>query len=219
MRLDLEEAAGMLRPPVFIVDTVLNGALDVTRVVCGHPVEAHREGVRACGRIFAVPLAAPVDVVITDSHPMDQDLRQGLKALANTIRGVRRGGVLIALLRAEEGVGEVGLAERRSKLGPRALKLLAPVLVRLVPRMKLRGMGEEDRFFLYFALQSMRRARLLLYAPTVPEAVRDGLPFAEFVDSPEAALVRAQEIVGDSPRVAVFPHGGATYPELGAGTP
>ena len=214
MRLDLEEAAGMLRPPVFIVDTVLNGALDVTRVVCGHPVEAHREGVRACGRIFAVPLAAPVDVVITDSHPMDQDLRQGLKALANTIRGVRRGGVLIALLRAEEGVGEVGLAERRSKLGPRALKLLAPVLVRLVPRMKLRGMGEEDRFFLYFALQSMRRARLLLYAPTVPEAVRDSLPFAEFVDSPEAALVRAQEIVGDSPRVAVFPHGGATYPEL-----
>jgi nickel-dependent lactate racemase len=215
MRLDLEEAVAMLAPPVFIVNTVLNGALQPVRVVCGDPVAAHREGVRTSAEIFAVPLEAPADVVVTDSHPMDQDLRQGMKAIGNSIRAVRKGGVLIALIRAEEGVGEVGLAEGRKRLGPRALKLLAPLLVRLVPRMKLEDMGEEDRFFLYFALQAMRRAKLLLYAPTVPDEVRRGLPFAEFVDSPAAAVTRARSIVGETAHAVVFPDGGATYPDLG----
>ncbi|MDH4177969.1 MAG: nickel-dependent lactate racemase [Thermoleophilia bacterium] len=215
MRLDLEEAAAMLRPPVFVVDAVLNGELDVVRIVSGDPVAAHREGVRTSREIFEVALAAPADVVITDSHPMDQDLRQGMKAVGNAIRAVRKGGVLVALIRGEEGVGEVGLAGRRQRLGRRGLKLLSPLLVRLVPRMKLGGTGEEDRFFLYFALQAMRRATLLLYAPTVPAAVRDGLPFAEFVDSPEAAIARARSLVGESARVVAFPDGGATYPELG----
>lgn len=74
------------------------------------------------------------------------------------------------------------------------------------------GMGEEDRFFLYFALQAMRRATLLLYAPTVPEDVRKGLPFARFVESPEATVARARSLVGEKARVAVFPDGGATCP-------
>ena len=215
MRLDLEEAAAMLAPPVFVVDAVLNGGLGVVRIVSGHSVDAHREGMRTSRRIFAVPLDAPVDVVITDSHPMDQDLRQGMKAVGNAIRAVRKGGVLVALIRAEEGVGEVGLAGGRRRLGRRALTALAPLLVRLVPRLRLGGMGEEDRFFLYFALQAMRRATLLLYAPTVPDDVRAGLPFAEFVDSPEAAIVRARMLVGDTAHAVVFPDGGATYPELG----
>jgi lactate racemase len=214
MRLDLEEAASLLRPPVFIVDAVLNGALEVVRVVAGDAVEAHRDGVDTSRAIFAVPLRRRVDVVITTSHPMDQDLRQGLKALANTIRAVRPDGVLIALIRAEEGVGVVGLADRRRSLSPRLLRLMAPLLVRAVPRMPLRDMGEEDRFFLYFALQAMRRASLLLYAPTIPEGTRRGLPFARFVDAPEEALARARQIVGEAATVAVFPDGGATYPEL-----
>jgi len=213
MRLDLEKAASLLRPPVFVVDAVLNGDLDVVRVVAGDAVAAHREGVRTSRSIFSVQLEQAVDVVVTTSRPMDQDLRQGLKSLANTIRAVRRGGVLIALVRAEEGVGVVGLAQRKRSLPPRALRLLAPLLVRLVPKMPLGGMGEEDRFFLYFALQAMRRARLFLYAPTIGEDVRRGLPFATFVDSPEQALDKAQAIVGDAATVAVFPDGGATYPE------
>jgi hypothetical protein len=123
------------------------------------------------------------DVVITDSHPMDQDLRQGVKALANTVRAVRRGGVQITLARAEEGVGVFGLANRRLPLGRRALKALAPLLVRLVPRLKMEG--EEDRLFLYFALQAMHHCTLFMYGPTIPAPVRANLPFVEFVGENE----------------------------------
>ena len=215
MRLDLEEAARMVRAPVFIINAVLNAALGVVKVVAGDPVRAHRAGVEVSAGMCGVAVAELADVVITNSHPMDQDLRQGLKALANAVVAVRPGGVVLTLARAEEGSGVLGLAGSRIPLGRGALKLLAPMLLRLVPHIRLHGMGEEDRFFLYFALQAMRRASLLIYAPAVPSEVRARLPFVEFVDSPEAGIERAHAIAGAGARVLVFPDGGVTYPVLG----
>jgi hypothetical protein len=111
-------------------------------------------------------------------------------------------------------VGVFGLADRKLPLGRRALKLLAPLLLRLVPRLSIQGMGEEDRFFLYFALQAMRRADLMLYAPTIPADVRANLPFVTFVDSVEEALARAQRRCPGQADALAFPHGGITYPIL-----
>jgi nickel-dependent lactate racemase len=214
MRLDLEEGAAMLKPPVFIVNAVLNSALQIVKVVSGDPIAAHRAGVRTSAQLYGAPVSRPADVVITESHPMDQDLRQGVKSLANAIRAVRPGGVLITLARAEEGVGVFGLADRRLPLGRGSLRALAPLLLRLVPRLKIQGMGEEDRFFLYFALQAMRHCTMLLYAPTIPERVRANLPFVEFVDSPRQAISQARQRLEGGNQVLVFPHGGTTYPIL-----
>lgn len=214
MRLDLEEAGGMLKAPVFIVNAILNSALEVVQVVSGDPIAAHRQGALISAAIYGVNLPALADVVITDSFPMDQDLRQGVKALANTVRAVRPGGVMITLIRAEEGVGVFGLANRKLPLGRAALKLLAPLLLPLVPRLKLKGMGEEDRFFLYFALQAMRRAELLVYAPTIPAEIQRRLPFVTFVERVEQALERARRRFPHRADVLAFSHGGSTYPIL-----
>jgi nickel-dependent lactate racemase len=214
MRLDLEEGARMLRPPVFVVNAVLNSAFDVVRVVAGDPVAAHRCGRQVSGEMYGVHVPQLADVVFTDSHPMDQDLRQGVKALANAIRAVRRNGVLITLIRAREGVGVFGLANRRLPLGRGALRALAPLLLRLVPRIKLSGMGEEDRFFLYFALQALRHCTMLVYAPTIPSEVRASLPFVRFVDSVDEAVDLAQRRFPGPANALAFPHGGTTYPIL-----
>jgi len=214
MRLDLEEAGKMVRPPVFIVNAVLNSRLEVVRVVAGHPIDAHREGARTSAAIYGVPVPGETDIVIASSHPMDQDLRQGVKALANTVRALKPGGVMIVLVRAEEGVGVFGLANRKLPVGRRGLKLLAPLLLGVLPRLKLKGMGEEDRFFLYFALQAMRRGELLLYAPTIPAEVQARLPFVTFVRSPDEALARARARFPQRAEVLIFPHGGSTYPIL-----
>ncbi|HVP20747.1 MAG TPA: nickel-dependent lactate racemase [Anaerolineaceae bacterium] len=214
MRLDLEEAGDMLKPPVFIVNAVLNSALEVVRVVAGHPVQAHRAGVQVSAQIYGVKVPARPDIVITDSHPMDSDLRQGVKALANTIRAVRRGGLVITLVRAEEGVGVFGLANRKLPLGKGALRIAAPVLLPLVPKLKLNGLGEEDKFFLYFALQAMRHATLLMYAPTIPAAVQANLPFVDFIAGAQAAVDAARLRFPTAATVLVFPHGGSTYPIL-----
>ena len=214
MRLDLEEAAGMLKGQVFIVNAVLNSVQEVVRVVCGDPIAAHREGVRVSASIYGVKLPGQADVVITNSRPMDQDLRQGVKALANTIRAVKPGGVMLTLVRAEEGVGVFGLANRKLPVGKAALKFLAPLLLPLVPKLKLNGMGEEDRFFLYFALQAMRHGSLLLYGPTIPLEIHERLPFVNFVNSLEEGLQRASQRFPHKAEVVVFPYGGSTYPIL-----
>jgi hypothetical protein len=142
------------------------------------------------------------------------DLRQGVKSLANTIRAVRRGGVHITLVKAEEGVGVFGLAGSKLPLGRGALRFLSPLLLRLVPRVKIEGLGEEDRFFLYFALQAMRHPDLLLYAPTIPTEVRANLPFVTFVDSVEEAIAAARRRFLGRAEVLTFPYGGITYPIL-----
>jgi lactate racemase len=216
MRLDLEEAGKMIKAPVFIVNAVLNSSLEVVKIVSGDPIAAHRAGVQVSASIYGVHVQSPADIVITSSSPMDQDLRQGVKALANTIRAVRPGGVMITLVRAEEGVGVFGLANRKLPVGRNALKLLAPLLLPQVGKLKLKGMGEEDRFFLYFALQAMRHADLLLYAPTIPIEIHERLPFITFMESPEAAIARALKRFPGKARVVVFPHGGSTYPILPA---
>lgn len=215
MRLDLEEGAAMLRPPVFIINAILNNLQQVVKIVAGDPVKAHRAGVEASSRLYGVPVKAAADIVITDSHPMDSDLRQGVKALANTVRALKPGGVIITLVRAEEGVGVFGLANTKLPLGRKALQFLAPVLLPLVPRLKIKGLGEEDRFFLYFALQGMRRGHMFFVAPTIPEETQSHLPFAQFWPTAEAAVEAARQVFPRKADVLVFPSGGISYPQIG----
>jgi len=99
-------------------------------------------------------------------------------------------------------------------LGKGALRLAAPLLLPLVPKLKLKGMGEEDKFFLYFALQAMQTATLLMYAPTIPASVQANLPFVDFVPSAPSAVERARQRYPASAEVLVFPQGGCTYPIL-----
>jgi hypothetical protein len=214
MRMDLEEAGRMLKPAVFIVNAILDNRQRLVQIVAGDPILAHRAGVRVSSNLYGVKIPAPADVVITDSHPMNSDLRQGVKALANTIRALKPGGVLITLVKADEGVGVFGLANKKLPVGRKALQLLAPVLLPLVPKLKLKGMGEEDKFFLYFALQAMRRGTLLLYAPTIPTDIHERLPFVQFISSPEDGVARAARRFANGADVLVFPSGGITYPEM-----
>jgi nickel-dependent lactate racemase len=214
MRLDLEEGARMLKPPVFIVNAVLNSSNKIVRIVAGDPILAHREGCKISASMYGVGLDQPADIVITSSHPMNRNFRQGVKALGNTIRAVRRGGIMITLVKADEGLGVFGMANQKLPLGRKGIKALAPFLVRLVPRIKLKGMGEEDRFFLYSTLQVIRRADLLMVAPTIPEETRSHLPFARFVDTPREALDSARQRFPSRADVLIFPYGGTTYPSL-----
>ena len=214
MRLDLEEAGRMVKPPVFIVNAVLNSKTEIVRVVSGDGVAAHREGCGACQAIYGAAVPGLADVVIANSRPMDQDFRQGMKALANTLCAVRPGGVHITLMRANEGVGVFALAQRKTPLGRGAFRALSRILVRAVPRLRLKGLGGEDRFFLYFALQAMRRTRLLMYAPTIPAEAKTNLLFTEFNDSLDSLMASAGRRFPGRAEVLVFPYGGSTYPIL-----
>ena len=213
MRLDLEEAAGMIGKPVFIVNAVLNGALEVTRLVAGHPVEAHREGVRASAAIFGVPVPGRADVVICNSYPMDADFRQAAKALANTIRAVRPGGIMVTFLRTEHGLGDAHLPNITVRLGKKGMRLLARILLPIVGRLRLVS-SAENNFMVYFALQSLRRNDLIFYAPGLPPELGRKLRFLEIHHRIEDAMESAHRAHPSRASVLIFPKGGMTYPIL-----
>ena len=67
----------------YIVNVIMDGSNRVVGAVCGDPVEATRIGAARALDIFGVQIDDPqdADVFIIDTHPLDQELWQGVKAL------------------------------------------------------------------------------------------------------------------------------------------
>ena len=209
MRLDLEEAGRMLPGRCFMVNTVLSPDLEVTAIAAGDPVDAHREGLRKARAMYGVAVDSMADVVISSSHPMDHDLRQGVKAVANTFMAAREGGLVIAAMRCQAGQGDMALpgfsVPDSQGLVRGAARLLLPV-VKHAP-----GIPVEERFYMYTALRTVLRNRVRVFAPGIPEGNRRRFPALCSVVSFQETIDRAARDM-PSASVLVFPKGGVTYP-------
>lgn len=217
MRLDLEEAAGMLAAPVFVVNALMNADLQVSRFVCGDPVVAHRAGVRALVEVAACPVDGPADVVITVSDPMNADLRQGMKSIAHVEPAVRDGGVIVGLLECRNGVGDIAIPPKSLPNG-----LLRWILRRLGPGRVLwfvdtvkKGAGTEERFLSHFSLQAVRKTRILVSSPNLPGDTGRRMGIFRQFPTPQEAIDAAIAAAPKDATVRVFPHGGACYPVIG----
>jgi lactate racemase len=214
MRCDLEECGGMVPTKMFIVNAVLDGYQQVVKIVAGDPIAAHREGIKTAQDIFGAKIEKPADVLITSSHPMNIDLRQGFKAMANLIGAVRPGGIMLNLVLAEQGLGDMNMPSRNLHLGKKSLKILAHLLLPLVGRFTF-GMKEEDLFFIYFGLQAMKRNNIYFYSPNIPEEFTRRAPFIDIHNSVDTMLAAAHKAMPGKADVLVFPLGGVSYPVLG----
>jgi nickel-dependent lactate racemase len=89
-----------------IVNVVLDGEGRIVRCFSGEPVETHRAGSALAGEIYRVPIPEPetAEIFIIDTHPLDQDLWQGVKAMCALECIVPDGAVVIVVTPAPEGV-------------------------------------------------------------------------------------------------------------------
>lgn len=90
----------------FIVNVVLNARGEVTHVVAGDPMRAHREGVVRAMEVAAACIPCRADLVIAGSHPADMNFWQAGKALYTADLAVVDGGTIILVTPAYEGIGE-----------------------------------------------------------------------------------------------------------------
>jgi len=106
IHIDMVAAARLARAD-FIVNTVNNTRREIVRSFAGDLEAAHLEGVKLVDSMYKVQLPELADIVVVSSGgaPKDLDLYQGSKAVDNALRAVRKGGVVIALLEAPEGLG------------------------------------------------------------------------------------------------------------------
>ena len=91
----------------FIINTILNSKLQIADVVAGDYVKAHREGVRRGKKIVGYQVTEQADVVITSSHPADQDFWQSPKAMYSAEPALKgnKGGTLVLVSPNYEGIG------------------------------------------------------------------------------------------------------------------
>jgi len=217
MRLDLEEAAGMLGREIHILNVLLNRDLAPCRFVCGDPVAAHRAGVELSRSMCGRPVQGLADVAIVVSNPMNADLRQGMKSIGNVEPCVRDNGLIVSFLECENGIGDVAIPD---KAMPN--RLLRFVLRRLgkdrvlwfIDKVK-KGAGVEERFLAHFSLQIVCKNLIMVHSPNLPPDTgrRLGL-FRQFEDPNEMIRV-ASRFAPRNARVHIFTHGGVTYPILG----
>lgn len=107
VRLDIEEA-GTMANVRFIVNVVLNSKKQIVKAVAGHPVFAHREGVKYIDQMYKVPIEKKYDIVVAScgGFPKDINLYQAQKGLDNAFHAVKDGGTIILVAECREGFGE-----------------------------------------------------------------------------------------------------------------
>ena len=98
-RLDSEEAARMAGVD-FVVNALLNAWCDVSDLICGDVVKAHREAVKRGRKHYVTKVWHGADVAIGNGYPM---ANEGYKAYRIAEESVRDGGDLIFLLYTPEG--------------------------------------------------------------------------------------------------------------------
>jgi len=89
----------------YIVNAVVTPDNKTYKVVAGHYVEAHREGVRYAREVYEVRAHSKVEIAIVSSHTADLDFWQAGKGITNCEKLLHDGGLLILLSPCPEGVG------------------------------------------------------------------------------------------------------------------
>jgi nickel-dependent lactate racemase len=91
----------------FIVNVCLDGERRITWVGAGDMIQAWQEGVRFIEGIVKVPVAEPLDIVVTScaGYPLDTTWYQAIKGLTGALPIVKQGGTIIMAASLSEGLG------------------------------------------------------------------------------------------------------------------
>lgn len=187
-----------------IVNVVLDGAGRVVDCFTGDPVEAHRAGSARAGELYRVTIDRPetAGIFIIDTHPLDQDLWQGVKAMCALECIVPDGAVIIIVSPCPEGV---------SRQHP---DVLALGYRGLTATTQLVTSGRLDKVTAHNIVQGGRlieRTQAFMVSPGIPAGDIRRLGFSPFA-SVQDALDEAIRRKGSSARVIILGMGGEICP-------
>jgi nickel-dependent lactate racemase len=197
-------AAARLAKADFIVNTVNNTKRQVVRSFAGELEMAHLEGIKMVDSMYKVTIPEQADIVVVSSggSPKDIDIYQGTKSVDNALRAVRKGGALVALLEAPEGLGHKVFDEWIREFGT-----VEELEDQVRSAFKLGGHKA------YYIRKYNAHAKVFLVSSLSTEMVEDVLgltPAADFQEAFDMAL----DHVGHDAKVLVIPVGDKILPCL-----
>lgn len=192
----------------FIVNVCLDERRQVIWVGAGDMIAAWTAGVRFIENVVRVPVAEPVDIVVTSSagYPLDTTWYQAVKGLTGALPIVKRGGTIIMAASLSEGIGS-----------PEFQKLLADNTD--LAEFKRRILGGD-----YFVLDQWQLEEFAKVAERCKvKVVSDGLSaetlrqcHVEPAASVERAVADCLAEYGPKARIAVIPKGPYVIPYIPA---
>jgi lactate racemase len=187
-----------------IVNVVLDARGKIVCCVTGDLVEAHRAGCDKAGEFYRVAIPSPetAGIFIIDTHPLDQDLWQGVKAMCALECVAPDGAVVILVTPAPEGV---------SRQHPAVLEI---GYRNLATTRALVEAGRLDRITAHNIVQGGRlveRTQAFMVSPGITPQEIQHLGFIPFA-SVQDALVEAARRKGTSARVIILGMGGEICP-------
>jgi nickel-dependent lactate racemase len=217
-RTDLEEVRDLLDTDIFCLNVVLDQSGAIAACACGDPVRAHRSAVEANTLLAGRRIPGRMDGIVVNSRPMDFNVKQGMKGVANTLPALVPGGTVMAFLKADRGMDDVKPPEKSPPLwlSRTILRLLGPSRVLWFQEKTGKGEGPEDKFLVYYTLQLLREHRLFVHVPALSRDQAKSLGFFTPCSTPEEVVRMGRKKMGRRPKVAVFPEAGATFPLVGS---
>jgi nickel-dependent lactate racemase len=193
----------------FIVNVCIDGQRRITWVGAGHMEHAWREGVKFVENVVRVPVAAPLDVVVTSSagYPLDTTWYQAVKGLTGALPIVKQGGTIILAASLSEGIGS-----------PEFQHLLNdnPDLTAFKQRILGKDYFVMDQWQLEELAKVRARCRVKVVSDGLsPETLRGC--HAEPAVSVERAVADSLAEYGPHARVAVIPKGPYVLPYVATG--
>jgi nickel-dependent lactate racemase len=187
-----------------IVNVVVDGKSRIVRCFSGDPVEAHRTGCTLAGELYRVAIGKPetAGIFIIDTHPLDQDLWQGVKAMCALECIVPDGAAVIVVTPSSEGVS-------RQHPG-----VLAFGYQGLAATTRLVEAGRLDKVTAHNIVQGgklVERTQAFMVSPGIAAEDIRRLGFTPFA-SVQEALDEAARRKGSSARVIILGMGGEICP-------
>lgn len=192
----------------FIVNVCIDGQRRITWVGAGHMEEAWREGVRFVQGVVRVPVAEPLDIVVTScaGYPLDTTMYQAVKGLTGCLPIVKEGGTIILAASLSEGVGS-----------PEFQHLIAdnPDLKVFMKRILGRDYFVMDQWQLEELAKVVKKCKVKVVSQGIPaETLRRC--HVEPAPSVEEAVADSLREYGPNARIGVIPKGPYVLPYVGA---
>jgi lactate racemase len=193
----------------FIVNVCLDGQRRVTWVGAGHMEKAWQEGVRFAEQVARVPVAEPLDVVVTScaGYPLDTTFYQAIKGMTGALPIVKQGGTIVVAASLSEGLGS-----------PEFQQIMAenPDLKVFKQRILGKDYFRMDQWQLEELAKVTERCKVKLVSDGISEETLRGC-YVEPAPSVEQAVADCLAEYGPSARVAVIPKGPYVLPYLAQG--
>jgi nickel-dependent lactate racemase len=207
LRRALEQFVGERAPLTFIVNVIMTPQGQLAACVAGHPLQAHRAGVKQALAVFSAPARQRYPIVVANCHPYDVDLWQSIKGIWAGDLVTADGGTLIAVTAAPEGNSTYPLVPGYAGRDPDEVK-----------REIETGAAEDDKQAATGVMLRtlLRRIRLALVSEglTAGDAGAMGIDHYPSVEAAVAAEIARLPIEQRPGAVGIVPRAGIVLPVI-----